>query len=115
MSKVEKIETQSSENNNSKIEAIKNLIFGENIVEYDNEFEAIKSDILEKKTALEDLISTTETELNTAIDNLSTDLNIRITNLNDSIESKLDELDDRKVDRKQLGDLLIKLGSKISE
>ena len=101
--------------NNSKIEAIKNLIFGENIAEYDNEFEAIKNDIIKKKMALEDLIATTQTELNEAIDNLSTDVNIRITKLEDDLAAKFENLNEKKVDRKQLGDLLIKLGSKISE
>jgi len=101
--------------NSSKIEAIKNLIFGENIAEYNDEFEAIKNDLTKKKAALEDLISTTSTELNKAIDNLSTDINIRITELEDSLEAKADELNEQKVDRKLLGDLLIKMGNKISE
>lgn len=103
------------DNNASKIEAIKNLIFGENIAEYNTEFEAIKADINKKKAAIEDLIDSTRAELNKAIDNLGTDLNIRITELEDSVENKLDNLDENKVDRKLLGDLLIKLGHKISE
>ncbi|MFD0963362.1 fructose 1,6-bisphosphatase [Pseudofulvibacter geojedonensis] len=101
--------------NTSKIEAIKNLIFGENIAEYNSEFEEIKADINKKKAILEELIETTRTELNQAIDNLGTDLNIRITELEDTIENKIENLDEKKVDRKQLGDLLIKLGNKISE
>ncbi|TYA86747.1 fructose 1,6-bisphosphatase [Seonamhaeicola marinus] len=115
MSEANKQNKQVKENSNSKIETIKNLIFGENIVEYDNEFEAIKNDILEKKVALENLISTTEIELKRVIDNLSTDLNIRLTGLSDSIENKIEDLNRKKVNRKDLGDLLIKLGSKISE
>ena len=99
----------------SKIEAIKNLIFGENISEYNSEFEAIKKDIQKKKAALEDLINITRNELNEAIDNLSTDLNIRITEVEDSFNNKLDDLEEKKLDRKLLGDLLIKLGNKISE
>ena len=101
--------------NSSKIEAIKNLIFGENIAEYNDEFEAIKNDLKNKKTVLEDLISSTTAELNKSIDNLSTDLNIRITELENSLEAKTDELSEQKVDRKLLGDLLVKLGNKISE
>ena len=101
--------------NSSKIEAIKNLIFGENIAEYNHEFEVIKKDLDNKKAALEDLISSTSIELNKAIDNLSTDLNIRITELEGSLEAKADELNEQKVDRKLLGNLLVKLGNKISE
>lgn len=103
------------DNNASKIEAIKNLIFGENIAEYNSEFESIKVDLDKKKKVLEELIESTRSELNIAIDNLATDVNIRITELEGAIENKLDNLDEKKMDRKLLGDLLIKLGTKISE
>lgn len=115
MSKKNGQEAVTEDTNNSKIEAIKNLIFGENIAEYNHEFEAVKTDIKKKKAVLEDLISTTKSELNQAIDNLSTDINIRITELEDKLEAKADELNEQKVDRKLLGDLLIKLGAKIGE
>jgi len=115
MSKKNGQEAVEETTNSSKIEAIKNLIFGENIAEYNDEFEAIKKDLEKKKAALEDLISSTSTELNKAIDNLSTDLNIRITTLEDTLEAKADELNEQKVDRKLLGNLLVKLGNKISE
>lgn len=112
--KNEQVPVAESENS-SKIEAIKNLIFGENIAEYNHEFEAVKADIRNKKIALEDLINSTRQELNIAIDNLSTDINIRITELEDKLDTKTEELNEQKVDRKLLGDLLIKLGTKISE
>ncbi len=99
----------------SKIEAIKNLIFGENIAEYNSEFEALKKDLKEKRQELEDFIEDTKKELHTAIDNLSTDINIRITELEDTMTSKTDKLDQKKVDKKLLGDLLINLGEKISQ
>lgn len=99
----------------SKIEAIKNLIFGENIAEYNSEFEALKKDLKEKRKELEDFIEDTKKELHTAIDNLSTDLNIRITELEDTLASKAQKLEQKKVDKKLLGDLLINLGEKISQ
>ena len=98
----------------SKIDAIKELIFGENIVEYNHEFEEIRKDILNKKEALEDLIELTKQELNKAIDNFSTDINIRITELEDSLDQKVNDLNSKKVNKKDLGQLLIKLGEKIS-
>jgi len=104
-----------NEVNRSKIEAIKDLIFGENIVEYDSKFEAIKIDVLKKKEELEHLIDITQASLNEAIDNLSTDLNIRITSLEKDLEAKSNTLDEKKMDRKLLGNLLIKLGNKIIE
>ena len=99
----------------SKLEAIKDLIFGENIKEYDSEFEFLKKDILKKKEELKSLINETHQELNTLIDNTSTDLNIRITALEDSIVDKTEDLAATKVDKKTLGQLLVKLGNQISE
>lgn len=99
----------------SKIDAIKQLIFGENIQEYNSEFESVKQDILNKKKELENLIDDVKAELLQNIDNLSTDINIRITELESTLEDKADALDDKKLDRRLFGDLLIKLGEKISQ
>lgn len=95
--------------------AIKDILFGENIENYNEEFARIKKDILLKKQELLELISDTQTELNTAIDNLSTDVNIRITELDDKIQDKVDTLEAKKVDRKALSDLFIKLGNKLND
>lgn len=99
----------------SKINAIKDLIFGENIQEYNHEFENIKADILKKKKELEAFVEDTKTELLKSIDNLSTDVNIRITELEDKTVENIENLEDKKVDRQVLGDLLIKLGEKINQ
>ncbi|WP_339893866.1 fructose 1,6-bisphosphatase [uncultured Algibacter sp.] len=104
-----------SQNTTSKIDAIKELIFGENIQAYNSEFEGVKADILAKKEELQNLISTVESELLQNIDTLSTDINIRITDLENSVNDKLDNLDNKKVNRKLLSELFIKLGEKISD
>ncbi|MBQ4818939.1 fructose 1,6-bisphosphatase [Aquimarina sp. MMG016] len=109
------VEETTTNDPSSKIEAIKNLIFGENIAAYNSEFEKVKKDIASKKKELEDYIEDTRTALNQAIDNLSTDINIRITELEDNLADKADTLDAKKVDKKTLGDLLISLGEKISQ
>lgn len=98
----------------SKIDVIKNLIFGDTIQAYDTEFEALKKDILRKKKVLEDLIEEMRTELNTSLDNVSTDVNIRITELEKNLESKIDDLSEDAVNKKTLGKLLVDLGEKIS-
>ena len=99
----------------SKIDAIKQLIFGENMQAYESEFETLKQDILKKKEDLEHLIDEVKSELLQNIDNLSTDINIRITELEASLEDKTNALDEKKVDRKLLGELFTKLGEKISQ
>ena len=99
----------------SKIEAIKQLIFGENIQAYDSEFEALKKDILQKKKALEKLMQEVGDELRESIDGLSTDLNIRISELEQRLEDRIEHLDEKNVDKQTLGKMLIELGEKVSK
>lgn len=96
-----------------RLEAIKNLIFGENIQQIDLEFQSIKNHIEKRKEELENFIEDTRKELNATIDNLATDLNIRITDLENSMNDKTEELNHKKVDRNLLGTLLVSLGEKI--
>lgn len=98
---------------NSKIEAIKNLIFGENIQEYNHEFETLKSDMAAKRQELMEYVDDTRKELMTAIDNLSTDVNIRISDLEQALSEKAEALDHKKVNREDLGDMLIRMGENI--
>ena len=98
---------------NSKIEAIKNLIFGENIAEYNHEFETLKAEVAARRQELLEYVDSTRKELMTAIDNLSTDVNIRISDLEEALNDKADDLDHRKMNRTDLGDLLIQMGQKI--
>ena len=99
----------------SKLEAIKNLIFGENIQQYDSEFEALKKDIDAKREALQNYVDETRDELMKSIDSLSTDVNIRITELESTLEDKEEDLQAKKVDKDTLGNLLISLGEKIQK
>ncbi len=102
------------DNASSKIDAIKQLIFGENMQAYETQFELMKKDILEKKLELEAMMDDVKSELLQSLDNLSTDVNIRITELEDTINANLEAKDAKKVDRKLLGDLLVNLGEKLS-
>ena len=103
-----------AEDSSSKLEAIKNLIFGENIEQYDSEFDKIRKEIKAKKEHLQDYIDEVRIELMQSIDSLSTDVNIRITDLEDNLQAKTEALTEDKVDRKELGKLLRNLADKIS-
>lgn len=103
------------ENNASKIETIKNLLFGETIDAYDLEFEALKKDILAKKKVLEDMVEEASAELKLAVDSVATDVNIRISELEKNLENKIENLEEDAVDRRVLGKLLIELGEKVSK
>ncbi len=96
-----------------RLEAIKNLIFGENIQQIDSDFQSLKNHIEKRKEELESLIDDTRKELTHTIDSLATDLNIRITDLENTLNDKTEELNHKKVDRNLLGTLLVSLGEKI--
>ncbi|MGB7394108.1 MAG: fructose 1,6-bisphosphatase [Pricia sp.] len=106
---------QRKEDAATKIETIRNLIFGDNIEEYNSEFESLKSDILQKKKILEGLIEEVSKELKTAIDTVATDVNIRITELEDKLEERIESLGQDKVDRNELGKMLKDLGERVSQ
>ena len=106
-------DASNSVDSNSKLEAIKNLIFGENIQQYDSEFDLLKKDILAKRKELFEMIEDTREEVNKSIDSLSTDLNIRITDLESKMDDRLDNMEDDKTSRSMLGEALIELGQKI--
>ena len=97
----------------SKIDVIKNLIFGDTIQAYDAEFEELKKDILQKKKVLDDLMEEVRIDLNNTIDSVSTDVNIRITELEKNIDNKIEDLGEASVNKKLLGKLLVELGEKI--
>ncbi len=115
MAKKDKAQDQPIAENaaNSKIEAIKNLIFGENIQEYNHEFDTLKADIANKREELMEYVDDARKEIMAAVDNLSTDVNIRISDLEQALHDKAQDLDDRKVSRDSLGDMLIRLGENI--
>jgi len=114
---IENVVQLNSTNNTSesKIETIRELIFGENIQQYNSEFESLKSDILRKKKVLEDLVEEVRQDLKSAIDDVAIDVNVRITELESKIDERVENLEADKVDRDTLGKMLMELGEKVSQ
>jgi hypothetical protein len=110
---LETINASTSLESTQRLEAIKNLIFGENIQQIDQDFSSLKSLIDKRKEELENYIEETRKELHHTIDNLATDVNIRITELENKLDQKAQDLDHKKADRNVLGSLLVNLGEKI--
>jgi light-regulated signal transduction histidine kinase (bacteriophytochrome) len=106
---------QAAETNSSKIEVIKNLIFGEQLQVYDDEFKQIRKDMLAKKKELDQLIEQIQGDLKHAIDSVSADLNHRITDLEKSIEKRIEETDEKALDKKKLAEMFTNLGEKLSK
>ncbi|MCV6631511.1 MAG: fructose 1,6-bisphosphatase [Flavobacteriaceae bacterium] len=101
--------------NNTKIDVIRELIFGENMTEYNAEFQALKKDLEKKRKELRKMMHEIREEMDQTIDSLSTDLNIRISDLESQLEEKSEDLLDRKVEKETLGAFLIELGEKIQK
>ncbi|AWG21114.1 fructose 1,6-bisphosphatase [Flavobacterium faecale] len=96
-----------------RLEAIKNLIFGENIEQINTDFEDLKKLINKRKEELESYIEDVNKNLTILIDDVSTDLNIRVSTLEENLNEKIDTLNHNKVDRNVLGKLLVNMGEKI--
>ena len=107
----------------SRIAAVRDLIFGENMQQYDQDFTEVSSQIAElrKETdkSLVALVSRLE-DTGKSQNNLATNLENKITALQKSteasieklaldIDKKIERLDDAKADRKKLGKALEKI------
>jgi vacuolar-type H+-ATPase subunit I/STV1 len=99
----------------SRIAAVRDLIFGENIQQYDSEF----ADVYDKIKALQDESKKNLSESVTNIENKLADLESlmehKIQDLSDDLEKKLADLDDEKADRKKLGKALEKIALMLQE
>ncbi len=109
-----------------KIDAVRQLIFGENMQQYDSEFNEIKALIKKSRTevetelnetrdALNKLINMTKDSLTNEIQDLRSDMNKKVTQLRSDMDEAVADLDDRKLNRKLLGALLQEMGKQISE
>lgn len=99
----------------SRIAAVRDLIFGENIQQYNSEFE----DVFNRIKALQ---SKTESNLGDAVANLENKLadleslmDHKFQDLNDDLDKKLADLDDEKADRRKLGKALEKIAQMLQE
>ncbi len=98
-----------------KIEAVKQLIFGENMQQYDSEFNEVRATIKKTKQELVNEIDETRTALNKALSELRNDMNKKTSQLREDMDESIADLDERKVNRKMLGELLQMMGKQIAE
>lgn len=96
-----------------KIDAIKQLIFGENMAEYDQRFdeaikelEIAKSDIETKRKELED-------KMNSALIVMENEFKSKMEKMEDMFSKQVANLEDKKTNRKALGKMLQNIGEKL--
>ncbi|MFT5821545.1 MAG: hypothetical protein ACI8ZM_002798 [Crocinitomix sp.] len=100
-----------SESELSKLQAVKELIFGQEIQNYDAEFKEIHKEIDENKA------QNTEDTLNQqkALNQLEKAITARIDRLEVDLMKKIAVLDNKKADRAKLGKMLIQIGEKLQD
>ncbi len=96
-----------------KIEAIKEIIFGENIKEYESEFKKLSEAIVQHKNELELKLDQFRAEAKTLIDQSNEAFSVQLEDLRKDTTHKIDELNEAKLNRHMFGDLLKKLGEEI--
>ena len=95
-------------NYNSKIEAIKDIIFGE-------DYAALRKSIQELTAHMESEISRIEEKYSALVADTDATINNRIDNLEMDLKSEIDRLDENKTDRFKLGKMLVELGKSLQE
>lgn len=126
MSENEVQEVIQKNDNEAKMDAIKQLIFGENMVEYDQRFNAMMEQMQKSQQLLESKIQEVDATLNSTISTLESTINDAIYDLNGEFESKtakmedsfnvaFDKLDNKKTDRRTLGKMLQTIGEKLQK
>lgn len=108
-------EAASNQQVDSRIAAVRDLIFGENIQQYDSEF----SDVYDKINALKEETKKNLAESVTNIENKLADLESlvdhKFQDLNDDLDKRLADLDNEKADRRKLGKALEKIAQMLQE
>jgi len=99
----------------SRVEAIKDLIFGENMKDYESRFIKLTEELEQTKTELNEKIALLSKESVDNVNMLMTSLSKEIDGNFTSLQRDLEKLSDKKVDKTSLGNLLINLGEKIKK
>ncbi len=98
-----------------RIDAIKDIIFGENMKEYDAEFKKIKEYIEEQKIILETAIDSLRSDMDKMMEELRGDFDDSVKSLKEKTLEELSNLDDAKANKATLGSMLEDIGKKLQE
>ncbi len=99
----------------SRIAAVRDLIFGENIQQYDSEFADVYEKIESLKNSTNKNLAEAVTNLENKLADLESLVDHKFQDLNEDLDKRLADLDDEKVDRKKLGKALEKIALMLQE
>ncbi len=116
MANEEKIKaTQNSGNiEDPKLAAIKEIIFGENIKEYDSEFKSIHKAIDDQNEALNNKLEALKADLNKVVTEMKESFSKQLDAFKEDTKENMSKMKlDKKESDKALGEMLIEVGKKL--
>ena len=99
----------------SRIAAVRDLIFSENIQQYDTQFAEVNDRIANLQSETEKNLAETTTHFENKITNLQKKMEDTFDTLNADLDKRLAKLDNQKADRRALGKALEKIALKLQE
>ena len=106
-------EANAPESQDAKLAAIKEILFGENIRDFQQEFAEIKKILEEIREEMKEEITSARNDLEMMIQGLEAENEKQHTDLRSWADGEFNRLSDQKLDRALLGDLLEDIGKKI--
>ncbi len=98
-----------------RIAAVRELIFGENMQQYNSEFADVYDKIQALKDQTEKNLSESVSNLENKLADLESLMDHKFQDLNDDLDKRLADLDDEKADRRKLGKALEKIALMLQE
>ena len=109
-------ETFANQQIDTRIAAVRDLIFGENIQQYNSEFEDVYNKIQLLKEESQRSLSESITQIEIYdLPDLESLVDHKFQDLTDDLDKKLADLDDEKTDRRKLGKALEKIALMLQE
>lgn len=107
--------TKANQVEDSRIAAVRDLIFGENIQQYNSEFEDVFNRIKVLRDETQKNLGESVANLENKLADLESLMDHKFQDLNEDLDKKLADLDDEKADRKKLGKALEKIALMLQE
>lgn len=98
-----------------RIAAVRELIFGENMQQYNTEFADVYDKIQALKDQTEKNLAASVSNIENKLADLESLMDHKFQDLNDDLDKRLADLDDEKADRRKLGKALEKIAMMLQE
>lgn len=100
------MQTDNSSHGFDKLEAVRDLLFGQNVQEYQTEFKEIRDLIQSNREEVEKSSTDFKFEILNKIDQMNESINRKIDATASDLSGKIEEITDSKADRKKIASLL---------